>query len=321
MDRERVTRSILIVLVALAVLTSGHQERLSQKSFVRAVLLQATETGVHVGLLYQDAAPSADASEAGETLKIAAAQGSGLETSFAAAEGLLPQKADYKLCDYVLLCGRPDYSVLAAYAELLLEETEQGRLAAYVYASDGDLSFFEQAAREEESFLSDWMDTFQLRSENGFRLYEISQGTTLLPLLSVEHTDTPYWHSGAWLISKNGCTQKLDENCAQLILLLRDRGEEHRFVLQGETFELIPRAIEKHSDQAGKVSIRIQAQTRHAGSLSRLEAQLQSMAAGLWAVCGEELDVLLGLPGVRAMAEAKNNGETQIVFSLYEVRV
>ena len=75
----------------------------TQESMIRAILLEQNEGGWTVGLLYQAPEASADSSKASAEIQFAAAQDSTLEKALTAAQEALPQAANYRLCDYLLL--------------------------------------------------------------------------------------------------------------------------------------------------------------------------------------------------------------------------
>lgn len=101
----------------------------TEKSMIRVVYLEQKEQTWSVGLLYQSPEAAADAADASAALRIADARGQTLETALAAAEGTLPQTADYRLCDYLLFPVQTDDGVLSAYEALVLERG-CGRTAA-----------------------------------------------------------------------------------------------------------------------------------------------------------------------------------------------
>ena len=69
----------------------------TEKSMIRVVYLEQKEQTWSVGLLYQSPEAAADAADASAALRIADGRGQTLETALAAAEGTLPQTADYRL--------------------------------------------------------------------------------------------------------------------------------------------------------------------------------------------------------------------------------
>ena len=101
----------------------------TEKSMIRVVYLEQKGQTWSVGLLYQSPEAAADAADASAALRITDGRGQTLETALAAAEGTLPQTADYRLCDYVLFPEQTEDAVLAAYENLVLERG-CGRTAA-----------------------------------------------------------------------------------------------------------------------------------------------------------------------------------------------
>ena len=112
----------------------------TEKSMIRVVYLEQKGQTWSVGLLYQSPEAAArpfnrprkgppDPADASAALRIADGRGQTLETALAAAEGTLPQTADYRLCDYVLFPEQTEDAVLAAYESLVLERG-CGRTAA-----------------------------------------------------------------------------------------------------------------------------------------------------------------------------------------------
>ena len=91
----------------------------TEKSMIRVVYLEQKEQTWSVGLLYQSPEAAADAADASAALRITDGRGQTLETALAAAEGTLPQTADYRLCDYVLFPEQTEDAVLAAYENLI----------------------------------------------------------------------------------------------------------------------------------------------------------------------------------------------------------
>ena len=96
---------------------------------VRALYLAQKEQSITVGLLYQAPEAAADASEASGAVQLQLAQADTLAKALAAAQKQLPQKADYRLCDYLLIDQDASAELLAAYERTVLEN-RQGRVSA-----------------------------------------------------------------------------------------------------------------------------------------------------------------------------------------------
>ena len=90
----------------------------TEKSMVRALILTQPTVAVQswmVSLLYQFPEAAADASEASGAVQLQLAQADTLAKALAAAQKQLPQKADYRLCDYLLIDQDASAELLAAY--------------------------------------------------------------------------------------------------------------------------------------------------------------------------------------------------------------
>jgi len=97
----------------------------TEKSMVRALYLAQKEQSITVGLLYQAPEAAADASEASGAVQLQLAQADTLAKALAAAQKQLPQKADYRLCDYLLIDQDASAELLAAYERTVLEGYRQ----------------------------------------------------------------------------------------------------------------------------------------------------------------------------------------------------
>lgn len=93
---------------------------------VRALYLAQKEQSITVGLLYQAPEAAADASEASGAVQLQLAQADTLAKALAAAQKQLPQKADYRLCDYLLIDQNASAELLAAYERTVLETGRAG---------------------------------------------------------------------------------------------------------------------------------------------------------------------------------------------------
>lgn len=98
----------------------------TEKSMVRALYLAQKEQSITVGLLYQAPEAAADASEASGAVQLQLAQADTLAKALAAAQKQLPQKADYRLCDYLLIDQNASAELLAAYERTVLETGRAG---------------------------------------------------------------------------------------------------------------------------------------------------------------------------------------------------
>ena len=132
----------------------------TEKSMVRALYLAQKEQSITVGLLYQAPEAAADASEASGAVQLQLAQADTLAKALAAA-----QKADYRLCDYLLIDQDASAELLAAYERTVLEN-RQGRVSAKVSVLEMDDGFLEELPAEKQEFPNKLLE--QLKQCAGF---------------------------------------------------------------------------------------------------------------------------------------------------------
>ena len=169
----------------------------TEKSMIRVAYLEQKEQAWSVGLLYQSPEAAADAADASAALRIAGGRGQTLETALAAAEGTLPQTADYRLCDYVLFPEQTEDAVLAAYENLVLERG-CGRTAARLSCTEFDLEILLQACEKTEALPDKLLDKLKARSAAMPRLYAHEE-SMLLPVLCL-----PEAQEGNVMVSGSG---------------------------------------------------------------------------------------------------------------------
>ena len=317
MNRNTVTRILLTVVLVVTLLSTTQQHSLSRRSLIRAILLEKTPNGCAVGIVFQDVAAAADAAEAGEQLKLVTAEGNNLETAFYQAELLLTHKADYKLCDYVLLCSQPHIELMQQYLNLLISHNTNGRLAAYLYATDQPLDQIKRSADKESATLPEWMDTLQANRLNCPRVYRIHSDTVLVPLLHAQENEIPAQSCGAWLVSRSGCTQLLDENSAQMLYLLLQLGKDHSFLLQGREVALTVQALGADISTANVLQYTVHARADSALSNDILHVQFHVLSDQLLESCPDELSDLLDWDTVGRMygTEPIRSASVQFVFN------
>lgn len=155
----------------------------TQKSIVRAMLLEQTETGWSAGLLYQFPEASADASETDAPIRFALAAGKTPQAALRKVEEKLPRKASYRLCDYLLLGQESDLGTLQDCEALFLEHP-YGRLSSRVTLAAFSGAELESETEEEESLPETLLE--QLEADDAApHLYENRNGI-LLPVLELE---------------------------------------------------------------------------------------------------------------------------------------
>lgn len=202
----------------------------TEKSMIRVVYLEQKGQTWSVGLLYQSPEAAADAADASAALRIADGRGQALETALAAAEGTLPQTADYRLCDYVLFPEQTEDAVLAAYESLVLERG-CGRTAARLSCTEFDLEILLQSCGKTETLPDKLLDKLKARSAAMPRLY--AHRESLLPVLCLQDEEPEVSGSGAFRTG-SGAVQRLTENETEAFLLLTGTPGKRTFWLQGK---------------------------------------------------------------------------------------
>ena len=150
----------------------------TEKSMVRALYLAQKEQSITVGLLYQAPEAAADASEASGAVQLQLAQADTLAKALAAAQKQLPQKADYRLCDYLLIDQDASAELLAAYERTVLEN-RQGRVSAKVSALEMDDGFLEELPAEKQEFPNKLLEQLKQCADQMPRLYQYQDGMLL----------------------------------------------------------------------------------------------------------------------------------------------
>ena len=98
----------------------------TEKSMIRALLVETSGDSWTVGLLYQFPEASADSSEAEAAIRLCIGRGPELPSAISAAEEALPQRADWRLCEYLLAGQDSVQRTLAACEELFLHQPYGG---------------------------------------------------------------------------------------------------------------------------------------------------------------------------------------------------
>lgn len=208
--------------------------RSTERTMVRAVLLERGAQGWTVGCLYQTPEASADAGEASAQAGFAAAEGATLPQALSAAERAMPYAANYRLCDYVLLCSSGGGALLDEYeAEIL--SGQRGRLSARVVRGAFTCVALSAASEEIETLPQALLQTVKQAGEDAPRLYDRAAGL-LLPVL--ELTDSGAARREEAVLCAEGQELTLTPNQTQAALLLVGKGETHVFSLDGARVEL-----------------------------------------------------------------------------------
>lgn len=217
----------------------------TEKSMVRALLLEQTQSGWSAGLLYQFPEASADASETDAKIQFALASGDTPQAALVQAEEKLPRRASYRLCEYLLLGpGSPLQTVRTC--ETLYQERPYGRLASRVFLLDVPAKALEAQAEEDE-FLPETLLELLKANAVAPRLYENRNGC-ILPVLTWED-DALSSREERLLVTEMGETElTAEETEAALFLLGRKR--TCRFETEKDPVELtqLARSVETEGE-------------------------------------------------------------------------
>ena len=202
----------------------------TEKSMVRALYLAQKEQSITVGLLYQAPEAAADASEASGAVQLQLAQADTLAKALAAAQKQLPQKADYRLCDYLLIDQDASAELLAAYERTVLEN-RQGRVSAKVSVLEMDDGFLEELPAEKQEFPNKLLEQLKQCADQMPRLYQYQDGM-LLPQLRAEKQEVALADTSILWRVENSI--ELEARQAETARLLLEMGGVHTFWLEGE---------------------------------------------------------------------------------------
>lgn len=117
----------------------------TEKSMIRALLVETNGDSWTVGLLYQFPEASADSSEAKAAIRLCIGRGPELSSAISAAEEALPQRADWRLCEYLLAGLDSVRQTLPACEELFLHRP-YGRLASRVFGGSFSVEILKERA-------------------------------------------------------------------------------------------------------------------------------------------------------------------------------
>lgn len=292
----------------------------TDRSMIRAILLQRGAEGWAVGFLYQSPEPSADASEAAAEVAFAASAGETLEKAVLAAERALQQSADYRLCDHVLLFGG-DNGALDEYKSLLLKR-QCGRLAARVEQCAFTFEELSEASEETPGAPRALLQCAKLSASTAPRLFERKEGL-VLPVLELTDNGAARRSEGVFLL--DGQQRTLTANETQAALLLRGEGENYSFDLDGQSAEFAW-AICSLTVDGDSVSLRVDCLPSRESSVTReqaeeLEELLSENVERFWRDGADILSLRAAFGLKYGEAKAPTPGESACPKVSVEVRV
>lgn len=210
----------------------------TEKSMIRALLVEQNREGWTVGLLYQFPEASADSSEAQAGIRLCIGRGPELSAAVTSAENALPQRADWRLCEYLLAEQESAQNVLSACEETYVHQP-YGRLASRVFGAAFSLDALEEAVQASESLPEALLQCVKTAAPSAPRLYEQSRGV-LLPVVELEKESAQCQPEALVLTAEH--TGRLTTAQTEMALLLQGRSwtnaGKYRFEKDSRSFHL-----------------------------------------------------------------------------------
>ena len=274
----------------------------TEKSMVRLIFADPTETGWTVGLLYQFPEAAADSADAAASVRLELGEGETPEKALLAAEKALHQQANYRLCEYLLLGPGWSGSALQTW-EPLVQQHPELRLSIKLLAAEFSGAALAAQTEETEQLPEQLLQTVKNAASTAPRLYRFrrDQGI-LLPLLRLTDGKVELREEGL-LLSARGATALSAEETAMAALLL---GAGSRTQLDAAEQTLTVRRSVCGVQAVGEgflVDLTLQ---RRAGTPAPAEAQrqaLQALCEETVRVCWENGLDLLSLSAFRAQRD------------------
>lgn len=205
----------------------------TEKSVVRALVLEQTPERWNAALLYQFPEAAADSSEAAASVQLCGGSGATLEQALFAAEEQLPQQPSYRLCEYLLLNTSSLRGELSA-CEPLFGTRADLRMASRVLALAPSCEALQAQAEEDERFPEQLLQCIKDTSETAPHLYEQENGL-LLPVLQLKEGEAVTQPEGL-LFTETGMTSLTAEQ-TEMARTLLGYGQEHSFVVDAQPIQ------------------------------------------------------------------------------------
>lgn len=275
----------------------------TEKSMVRALLAEKNGGGWMVGLLYQFPQAEADSSEAEAAIRLCTGRGTQLSEAITSAEGALPQQADWRLCEYLLVSPASARQVLPACEAFYLAQP-YGRLASRVFAADFSIETLEQQEQESGALPEDLLQNIKDSAPAAPRLYEHGRGV-LMPVVELGQKSARCRPELLAVTAEH--MEYLDAASSEMALLLqgksRTRTGEHLFETDAGPLRL-RRAVIGTEQNRESFLIRVCAMSRSAlpsGAEEYLSSLCTDTISRCWAL---GLDIA-GLGAVQALREGR----------------
>ena len=304
-SRGRILKYLAAALLAAFCLAFARTDT-TEKSMVRAILLEPGEEEWTVGLLYQAPEASADSSEASDGIGFAVAQGTGLERALDNAASLLPLEANFRLCDYLLLMPGGNWQTLSSYESLVLAR-QCGRTSAQLAACDFTCQELSEATEEGEDLLTSLLQTLKRSKRALPRLYETRTDEGLLmPCLTMEETTLSVKPEG-WFVSTDS-SEEWDAQKTAVYGLLTGQGDTFTFWLGEHPLTLRRPLLGVEKTKDGSFAVHLDGQTAADSAeptdtdLARLGDLCTQLVQERWSA-GQDL---IGLGACAALRDGQN---------------
>ena len=283
----------------------------TEKSMVRALIVQPNRSGWAVQLLYQFPEAAADASDAVAEIRSCSAEDATLPLALHKAERELPKAANHRLCEYLLFDETASQTDVLELEEFLQTEPVS-RLSARVLFVAGIEAMAEETppgGGEEpketdaapETLPGSLLQAAEDTAARAPHLYECAAGA-VIPILKIGENGVT-GQKESCLLTAQGST-RLSPNETAMAQLLQERTMPVEFALEGETVTLRRCVVSVEADGDGFV-VTLTGQRRAgtppvAESVCRqLEALCEETIVRAWQSGAD----LLRLGAVRALKE------------------
>ena len=225
----------------------------TEKSMVRALLLEPSGSGWSAGLLYQFPEASADAAEVEAGIRFVLAAGSTPQAALAQAEKKLPRRASYRLCDHLLLGQGSGFAGVGELEELI-RTLPGGRRSARVAVLGFPGERLEEAATEDAALPGKLLELLEA-DPAAPRLYGSRNGL-ILPIFGLEFRSEPEPETGELTRQEEGLLlteaggKRLTEEQTEVALFLTGARKTCRVALDTDPVELtlLARSVEPEKD-------------------------------------------------------------------------
>lgn len=274
----------------------------TEKSMVRLIFAEPTETGWAVSLLYQFPEAAADSSDAEAMVQLGLGEGKTPEKALLAAEEALPQRANYRLCEYLLLGPSWNGDALQAL-EPLVQQHPELRLSVKLLAAEFSGATLAAQAEEAETLPEQLLQTVKVAAPRAPRLYQFRRdGGVLLPVLRLAGGEAQLRDEGLLLSTQGVATLSAEETTMAALLL--GQGQRTRIEADGQMLA-VRRSIcgVQAIGEGFAIDLTLQ---RRAGTPAPTEAQqqaLQTLCEATVHTCWENGLDLLGLSVFRTQRD------------------